>query len=649
MKVVRMLQDMATELQKELEDDKQVHEMLTCWCETNEKEKTAAIEMGTQKIDQLKASMDEAIAKITAMKEKRAATMDEINADHKSLTEANALRMKENKEYQAASSDLMEAVAAAKQAVVVLSKHNPDFAQVQAAVQKLQGVRAAQQVLKGNSLRRDQLDTLKAFLQQPSGSSFLAIPGFKSYAPQSGQIFGVLKQMQEDFEKDLSESEAAEKKAQEAYESLKAAKEEEIAAGKAAVVQLDQDIAEFSEKHAQELKELDNTEKQLALDQEFLANLKKTCSASGAEFDQRVKDRTEEIVAVDDTIKILNDDSAYDVFDKSVNAAFLQTASMSKEEEKDRRSRASAVLRQAADQTGIPQLALLATTAQLDAFTKVKAEIDKLVAELGKQQADEVAQRDWCIDEFAKNDRETAAADDKKNALVTKIADLNQTITTLTADIESATSAIAEMENQMKRASETREADNAEYQTTVADQRLTQMILAKATDRMKAVYALLQQQPGAAHIATSGNHTNAGNGPAAFKEYEQNAGGDRVIAMLEEVIADSKKTENDAIASEEDSQTAYENFMQDSNKSIKQYQESIASMTESRAKAKESMSMAKTDLKQTVVKLSDLNDMSGDLHQSCDYVIKNFDARQAARAAEMDALNEAKAILSGMK
>jgi len=39
MKVVRMLQDMATELQKELEDDKQVHEMLTCWCETNEKEK----------------------------------------------------------------------------------------------------------------------------------------------------------------------------------------------------------------------------------------------------------------------------------------------------------------------------------------------------------------------------------------------------------------------------------------------------------------------------------------------------------------------------------------------------------------------------------------------------------------------------------
>merc|ERR1712028_256897 len=119
--------------------------------------------------------------------------------------------------------------------------------------------------------------------------------------------------------------------------------------------------------------------------------------------------------------------------------------------------------------------------------------------------------------------------------------------------------------------------------------------------------------------------------------------------MLEEVIADSKKTENDAIASEEDSQTAYENFMQDSNKSIKQYQESIASMTESRAKAKESMSMAKTDLKQTVVKLSDLNDMSGDLHQSCDYVMKNFDARQAARAAEMDALNEAKAILSGMK
>lgn len=200
----------------------------------------------------------------------------------------------------------------------------------------------------------------------------------------------------------------------------------------------------------------------------------------------------------------------------------------------------------------------------------------------------------------------------------------------------------------MKRASETREAENADFQQTIQDQRLTQMILGKALARMKEVYAMLQQ-PGAAHIATSGTHTDAGNGPARFTKMKQNAGGARVVAMLEEVMTDSKTMENEAMAAEEDAQTAYENFMKDSNKSIIAHSESIASQTEARAKAKVSLSMAKTDLKQTLTFLEGLYQTKGDLHKSCDYVMKNFDARQEARAAEVEALKEAKAILSGMQ
>merc|ERR1719311_307971 len=155
----------------------------------------------------------------------------------------------------------------------------------------------------------------------------------------------------------------------------------------------------------------------------------------------------------------------------------------------------------------------------------------------------------------------------------------------------------------MKRASETREAENADFQQTVIDQRLTQAILKKALMRMKEVYALLQtrgMKPGAAHIATSGNHTDPGNGPAAFKEYAQNAGGSRVVKMIEEVIADSAKMEDEAIASEQDAQTAYDNFMQESNASITKHSQAIANMSEERAKAKSSLSMAKTDFKQTM-------------------------------------------------
>jgi len=670
MKVVRMLEDMQTELQQELKDDKEVHETLSCWCETNRKEKTQAIDMANQKIAQLEAAIGEAMAKLKELKEKRTSTLAEVDADHAALMEASALRMKENKAFQAAETDLIEAVQASKQAIVALSKHHPELAQLRSIAQRLTAARVPQLVAKGGSLRRDQLEALKEFLQEGSGAqSFLAIPGFKSYAPQSGQIYGILQQMQEDFEKSLAESQAAEKKAVEDYQALKAAKEEEIASGRKAIEQYDADIGDISEKHAVALQELDDTEKQLALDETFLKNLEEKCANSEAEFEQRVKDRMAEIVAVEDTIKILNSDEAFSNFGKTVSdpdsatfvagTALLQSRASHRTEQGARLS-ASAKLQGVASKFQNPKLALLAVAAKLDTFDKVKAEIDKLVAEYKQQQKDEIAHRDFCIKDINKNTREIAAGDDKAESLKTKIADLEKEIEGLAADLESTKAANAEMQTQMKRASETREGENAVALQTIADQRLTQQILNKAIERMMQVYqtdklsiskmtATLAQQPGGPHIATSGTHTDPGNGPARFADNaEQNAGGNRVIAMLEEVNADSQKSENEAIASENDSQQAYENFMKDSNKSLQNNLESIANMEEAKAKAEESLSMAKTDLKETVETLGDLHDMKGDLHTSCDFILDNFDARQAARAAEIDAMNEAKAILSGM-
>merc|ERR1719449_317651 len=110
----------------------------------------------------------------------------------------------------------------------------------------------------------------------------------------------------------------------------------------------------------------------------------------------------------------------------------------------------------------------------------------------------------------------------------------------------------------MKRASENREKENFDNVNTVQAQRVTQTILQKALDRMKEAYAFLQG-PGAPHTQTSATKTDPGNGPAKFKKYEENAGGARILTMLEEVMADSKKTEDEAHASERDAQAAYEN------------------------------------------------------------------------------------------
>jgi len=271
MKVVRLLKDMEAELNKELEDDKQVYEMLSCWCQTNEKEKTKAIELGTSTAAELEASLSADAAKVVALKAKRKDTMDEMYADQKALGQANELRIKENKAFQAEKVDLIEAIKACEQAVTVLSKHHPELAQIKSVAQMLQKARVSELVVSSSMLGRGGSRVLKDFLQGvQSASSFLAIPGFRSYAPQSGQIFGVLKQMKKDFSDNLDASTATEKKAQAEYEALKLAKEDEIATAQKQVVQIDTDIAALGEKAAQEAKQLEDTNRQLALDSEFL-------------------------------------------------------------------------------------------------------------------------------------------------------------------------------------------------------------------------------------------------------------------------------------------------------------------------------------------------------------------------------------------
>merc|ERR1719157_297258 len=143
MKVVRLLQDTKAELDKEMEDDKAVFALMTCWCNSNSGEKAAAIAAGKAKIAELEASMGAGAAKIAELKEKRKETLDEVNADHKALMDATGMRMKENKEFQASETDYLEAIGAASNAITVLGKHN-SLAQLKTVAHKLLDARVSQ-------------------------------------------------------------------------------------------------------------------------------------------------------------------------------------------------------------------------------------------------------------------------------------------------------------------------------------------------------------------------------------------------------------------------------------------------------------------------------------------------------------------------
>merc|ERR1719380_138161 len=79
--------------------------------------------------------------------------------------------------------------------------------------------------------------------------------------------------------------------------------------------------------------DLDDTTKSLAEDEAFLKDLEKNCKTKQDEWATRCKIRSEEVLAIADTIKILNDDDALDLFKKTLpgaSASFVQIEVTSK-------------------------------------------------------------------------------------------------------------------------------------------------------------------------------------------------------------------------------------------------------------------------------------------------------------------------------
>merc|ERR1719359_223029 len=67
-KVVRLLKEMQAQIQKEADEDEDMYDKLGCWCDTNEKEKTKASAINTQRITDLNAAVEEYTAKIAQLK-----------------------------------------------------------------------------------------------------------------------------------------------------------------------------------------------------------------------------------------------------------------------------------------------------------------------------------------------------------------------------------------------------------------------------------------------------------------------------------------------------------------------------------------------------------------------------------------------------
>jgi len=646
-KVITLLKDMMKQLEKEAQEDEEIYDKLACWCETNDKEKTKAIADAEAKIEDLTTKIEELTALSAQLNTEIKNLESEVAKNQEALDKATAIREKQLAEFNAEEKDSLEAISALKAAITVLSKHHGG-AFLQGAHSSMASVamtlqRQMQQhapLLKG-IITPSQRKAVAAFIQAPQ-DYFDAKPTFKqSYAPQSGEIFGILRQMLETFEANLAQSQKEENENQKTYEELKAAKEAEIAAGQEQIDKKTAELADTDEKNAQAKEDIEDTKKSLAADEEFLMMLKEKCSMTDKEWEERQKTRQLEMEAVSKALAVLSGDDAHDLFTRTFNPALMQTevAIASK-----KREQASNLLSRAAKRLNSPRLSALAYRVRLDAFTRVKKAIDDMIAQLLKEKADEIKHKDFCVDEFNTNQLQTEKKEREKSDLIAKIEDLEMTIKALTEAIAKLKDEIAEMQVQMKRAGEDREQENKEFQTTVADQRETQRLL-------KAALSILQDFYGKKAALLQGRKQEPAGPPPppGFEAYKKNAASGGVMDMIQQIISDAKAMESEAIRSEEDAQKAYEDFVKETNASIEAKSKEIVNKSEQKAKAETDLVETKEAKEAVMLELEQLSNYNAELHQSCDFVMKNFDLRQTARDEEVEALKQAKAILSGAK
>merc|ERR1711865_505000 len=73
--------------------------------------------------------------------------------------------------------------------------------------------------------------------------------------------------------------------------------------------------------------------------------------------------------------------------------------------------------------------------------------------------------------------------------------------------------------------------------------------------------------------------------PAGFESYKKNAAAGGVLGMIQQIIADAKAMEAEAIHDEEQSQKSYEELVKDTNGSIEEKNKDLIHKSETKAKA----------------------------------------------------------------
>jgi len=659
-KVVTLLQMMQNKVTAEGKKAEEIFDKFMCYCDNADTLLQGAITAAENKIPQLEA----AVGRDVEMKKQLETDVKNHKADREAaksaIAEATALREKEAAEFAKVSGDLKTNLGALAKAIPAIEKGmGAGFLQTTAAS-------TVRQLSINMDMSNVDRQMLASFLSSRNG-----------YAPQSGEIVGILKTMEDEMNANLADATAAEEAAIAAFEELKAAKTKEIDALTKSIEEKMTRIGEIAVKVAEMGNELEDTQEDLAESKKFLADLDVNCEKKKKEWAAYQKMQGEELLALSDTIKILNDDDALELFKKTLPgsaSSFLQLQVTAKTV----MSKALQTLKHHRHGKD-PRVDLIevALRGGKEGFGQIIKLIDELTAKLKDEQAEDDKKKEWCEAELDKTEDTVKTIKQDISDLETAIDDAEESITNLKAEIEALDDGIRALDKEVEEATETRKAEHEDFTSTYAANTAAVDLLKFAKNRLNKFYNPKLYKPppkrelsedeqitlnmggtlapteapgGIAGTGISAVQSGAAPPPPpeanlAYKKKGEESSG--VIQMIDTLVNDVEKENQVMKLEEEDAQDDYEKFMDDAKNKRAADSKSMTDAEGALAETTEQLTTDKGGLKDKKMDLMESEKYLAGVHADCDWLIKFYDMRKEARTGEIDAMGKAKDVLNG--
>merc|ERR1719210_1334792 len=198
------------------------------------------------------------------------------------------------------------------------------------------------------------------------------------------------------------------------------------------------------------------------------------CATKAAEWEERSKTRSAELVALADTIKVLNDDDALELFKKTLPSG---SASLVQVEQgvSAVHARARAIVESAKgaanshERPGLEMvmMAISSKARSSGGFGPVIKMIDNLVKLLGQEQVDDDDKKEYCGLQLDSSEDKKKGLDRAVAGEEAAIASAKETIATLVKEIAALETAIRALDKSVAEATAQRKDENAEYKALV--------------------------------------------------------------------------------------------------------------------------------------------------------------------------------------